>query len=354
MEAHFLPADAAGIVHITADDTILLACPGSVINGVDTETAEATCSSGSSFIVDGKTMSVSSIICSRHPFHTARLTGNTCLDDKKEVEIGFELPERFIRQITLCFDDVTQNTLYSIFDMPRNIGGYQSGYPRPSFIEDDFYDVGTNRVDNLYSRNTQRATINEKLGLSSGDTKYIHSSDDYFLSRGHMTAKADFIYGTIQRATFHFVNVAPQWQTNNGGNWNTLEMSVRNFATDSHDLVVYTGTHGVSTLPHAETGEETELYLYEEDGKTGLPVPEVYWKVAYEPSTQKGIAFVTLNNPYSDNFTKYCTDICDQVTWLNWKPTDQRLGYSVCCEVDELRAAIKNIPTDFEVVDILL
>lgn len=292
-------------------------------------------------------------MCSRHPFHTARYTGNTCLDDKKEIEIGFDLAQRFIRHITICFDDVEQTSLYSTFDMPRNIGGYQSGYPRPNFIQDDFYNIGNKFVNTLYTRDVQRETINAKLGLNSANTQYIHGSNDYFLSRGHMTAKADFIYGTIQRATFHFVNVAPQWQTNNGGNWNTLEMNVRSYAADAHDLIVYTGTYGVTTLPHSETGEEMPLYLFEENGVTALPVPELYWKVAYEPSTQKGVAFVTINNPYIDEFTPYCTDICDQITWINWQQNDQKLGYSYCCAVDDLRATIKNIPSDFEVIDLL-
>jgi hypothetical protein len=33
-----------------------------------------------------------------------------------------------------------------------------------------------------------------------------------------------------------------QWQTFNGGNWNTLEINVRNFVGRRGDLIMYTGT----------------------------------------------------------------------------------------------------------------
>ena len=65
------------------------------------------------------------------------------------------------------------------------------------------------------------------LGSKELGEKYVKSSGDYFLSRGHTSAKADFALASLQRATFHIANVAPQWQTFNGGNWNTLEANLR-------------------------------------------------------------------------------------------------------------------------------
>lgn len=357
--AYYLP-DNNGIVHITATDVINLACPEGevVLNGASTNEPllEATCSSGSSLNVNGQVVSISGITCSRYPFHIARYTGETCLGNGREIEVGFDIGTKFIRHLTICFDDVQQNTLYALFDMPGKIGGYQSGFPRPGFIQDDFYNVGSNSVDDLYSRISQRETVNSLLGLPSTSTKYIQDSNEYFLSRGHLAAKADFIYGSQQRATFHFVNVAPQWQTWNGGNWNTLEMNLRSFIASSDiDVLVYTGTHGVTTLPHEETGVATELYIYvDENNNKGLPVPQYYWKVVYNPDTQEGIAFVGVNNPYhySDEDPILCTDICDQISWIHWNQHDQRLGYSYCCTVDDLRQTVSNIP-DFEVTGLL-
>lgn len=359
-DAFYLPApfDTVGNVVITGAEVALLACPGGflTLNGVSTglETAEATCASGSSFNVNGQVVPVSGIACSRYPFHTARYTGNSCLGAYKEIEVGWEIGANFIRQLTICFDDVGQNSLYTLFDMPAGIGGYQSGFPRPGFIQDDFYNVGGSSVDSLYSRSAQTATINSLLGLSSGDTTWIHPTNDYFLSRGHLAAKADFVYGNQHRATFHFVNVAPQWQTNNGGNWNTLEMNVRSMASARGlNLLVWTGTHGVSKLPHSVTGEPTELYLYvDANNNRGLPVPEWYWKVVYDPATREGVALLTLNNPYQDTFDQICTNVCDQITWLTWQPTDQKLGYSYCCNVAEFLTVVPEMEA-IEVVGLL-
>lgn len=74
-------------------------------------------------------------------------------------------------------------------------------------------------------------------------------SNDYFLSKGHLVAKADFLHGAHQMATFMYTNAAPQWQTFNGNNWNALENDVRSFAARTNrDLECYTGTYVILSL----------------------------------------------------------------------------------------------------------
>jgi hypothetical protein len=346
-DAWFYP-QSGDTITFEENESVLFACPGGNLrisgsNQAETQ-AEATCSDNQ-FTLLGKTVGFSSITCSRDPWHTARYSGNTCLGTYKEIEIGFELEDGwFVRVISVCFDDVHQNSLYSEFNLTKSIEGYQSGFPRPGFIEDDFYNVGSNSVDDLYSRDTQRATVNGLVGLSPTSTKYIQDND-YFLSRGHLTAKADFVFGSQHRATFHFVNVCPQWQTNNGANWNTLEMDTRSYVGSIDvDHIVYTGGTGVTTLPHETTGEEIPLYLYVDGAVPGLPVPAWYWKLVYEPVSQTGAVFVTLNNPYQDKPADFCTSICDQFSWLNWNPDNQVQGYSYCCDYNEVKDLIQELP----------
>lgn len=141
-------------------------------------------------------------------------------------------------------------------------------------------------------------------------------TNDYFLSKGHLVAKADFFYGAQQHATFFYTNAAPQWQTVNGANWNSLENDARSFAGRiGSDLTVYTGTHGIATLPNVNN-QETNLYL----GGSSMPVPRMFWKVLYNPNTQAGIAFVSLNNPYQSAASAaqdvLCTNICSQVIFF--------------------------------------
>jgi DNA/RNA endonuclease G (NUC1) len=106
------------------------------------------------------------------------------------------------------------------------------------------------------------------------------------MSRGHMTAKADFVYGAHMRATFWFMNVAPQWQTFNGGNWNNMEMSTRSFAGGyDNNLDVYTGTHGVTTLADVN-GNEVPIHIaYDANNNGILRVPALYWRVVFDPTT---------------------------------------------------------------------
>lgn len=55
------------------------------------------------------------------------------------------------------------------------------------------------------------------------------SGGDFYLTRGHLAARSDFIYRPMQRASYNFLNVAPQWLTFNGGNWAILEEVQRNY-----------------------------------------------------------------------------------------------------------------------------
>jgi hypothetical protein len=338
---------------------VLLACPGAnnylAFGGYGTRTALATCSSGTTFYINLIPYSFSDFACRSYPYHTARRSGSKCYDGtKSHIEVGFEVESDFYKLIDICFDDTVFNTLYSKFTLVSGIGGYQIGFPRPSFLEDDFY-PGIS-VDNLYTKNTQRQTISNILGSTQlGDT-YISDSSDYYLARGHYTAKADFVYGSQHRATFHFVNVAPQWQTFNGRNWNSLEMSVRTYADKNKlTLDVYTGTHGVLTLPDIN-GNEKELYLYvDTNNNKGIPVPKLFWKAVYDPKTQAGTVFVGINNPYENKPQGdylICNDVCSKISWLQWDEKEVEKGYSYCCDVNDFRSTVKTLP-DFEVTSLL-
>lgn len=297
------------------------------------------------FRVLGKDVQFSALNCTDYPAHVARYTGASCGGGFREIEIGFSVGTRFLPHIIACFDDVAQNAIYTRFNLTSKIAGYQSKFPRPTvFLQSNFYTV--HGVDRLYTRHSQRSTINTLLGLAKNDTKYVHPTDAYFLSRGHLTAKIDFIFGAQQRLTFYFVNAAPQWLTFNGGNWRLLEKNIRDYASNnSVDLIVYTGTYGISTLPHAKTGESTELFLYaDENGNTAIPVPEMYWKFVYDAVHKAGAVFLGVNNPYVNTTTTICEDVSDKMKWLSWKKDDQQAGFSYACTIDDFMKVVSYLP----------
>lgn len=75
-------------------------------------------------------------------------------------------------------------------------------------------------VNNRYTQVQQKLSIARYVGNALAD-RYVTSQQ--FLARGHLAAKSDFVFATAQRATFYFINCAPQWQPFNAGNWNNLE-----------------------------------------------------------------------------------------------------------------------------------
>jgi len=345
----YLPEGADGIVTLAAGQRMLLACPGNnngfINTNIGLRTAMATCISSTIFFVNLASHNFSNFACRSHPFHTARYSGSKCYDGtKRHIEIGFLVELDFYKLIDICFDDVLRTTLYARATIVSGIAGFQRGFPRPSFIQGIFF-PGM-QVNNLYTQNTQRETINGLLGLPQSGNQFIN--EIHFLSRGHLSARADFVYGSKQRATFHFVNVAPQWQTFNGGNWEALESSVRAYADKKKlDLVVYTGTYGVATLPNVN-GIETELYLYvDRNNNKAIPVPKFYWKAVYDPKRQVGVVFVGINNPHVSVLQgndRICTDVCSKISWVRWDQRNITRGYSYCCEVDDFRSTVKILP----------
>ena len=54
---------------------------------------------------------------------------------------------------------------------------------------------------------------------------------DDLSAQGHLSPDAGFIYNVEQDATYYFLNVAPQFQSFNNGNWKSLEINTRDLAT---------------------------------------------------------------------------------------------------------------------------
>merc|ERR1719158_1129280 len=90
-------------------------------------------------------------------------------------------------------------------------------------------------------------------------------------------------------STFHYINAAPQWQIINKGNWYELEENCRKLALrENLDLDTYTGTSGVSELPHIETDILVRLYIT--GGQNKIPVPEYFWKILHDTTRNLGVA----------------------------------------------------------------
>lgn len=154
--------------------------------------------------------------CDDYPEPTARETGRKCSDKYTEIEIGFEISSGFIKVLSVCFDEDKRDALYSTYNLSKSIGQEQHSVPRPGGFQDGgFYPGLKPHISTLYTKKHELQTLATLLKSNDLASEYLQVNDNwFFMARGHLTAKADFVYGSQQRATFFYVNVAPQWQVN--------------------------------------------------------------------------------------------------------------------------------------------
>lgn len=338
-------------VDFIAGEEVELACPGSSVVAAGRSlgaTVTATCTNGLSFDVNGHAYNWRQITCARNWEAASVRTNQSCEAGGVVGHVGFQLDaRRFAKLIKICFDHAKQISLYSSYSLTASIGRYASGTPRPSFTQDkSFYSISN--VNGCYTRANQRKTINNLLGLEDTDTRYIVNNGNFFLARGHLTARADFVYAGMMNATFKYINAVPQWQTFNGVNWVEVETETRRYAS-SHkvDLQIWTGTYGIATLPHSRTNKEVELYLYVSGGKKAMPVPALTWKLVYNPSTAKGVVLIGVNNPYEKNVGKHkiCSDVSHSLrSFQQFNKTNIQRGYCYACAVPDFLSKVPHAP----------
>lgn len=176
------------------------------------------------------------------------------------------------------------------------------------------------------------------MGSAKEAGKYINNTS--YLARGHLAPDADFLYAAWQFSTYYYVNVMPQWQSINGGNWNRIERLVRSKAAkDGKDLKIITGSHEVLTLKDVN-GNDVAIFMAKDDK---IPVPKFTWKIVYDPEGKSAIVLVTSNNPfYQETFS--CPDVCEAEGWFKKKWADVAQGLVRCCTYEEFRAVVGTSP----------
>lgn len=250
------------------------------------------------------------------------------------------------RLYTVCHNETDGATRWVHYMQNPENQGYQQRVDRPDFAQGDFYKgLSMNR---LYTQRTQLRTISIILGSDKLAAELIQPSRKLFLSRGHMAAKSDFIFGNHQQSSFYFVNAAPQWQTFNGGNWATVEDHLKRFvARRNINTEIYTGTYGILTYKDVK-GVQQKIYLSVNNSERKVPVPKVYYKVVINAKSRSGIVFIGINNPYATlqdiqkDYT-YCQNVMDKVTYIPWSK-NLLMGYLYACSVNDFVKAIGDLP----------
>ena len=86
----------------------------------------------------------------------------------------------------------------------------------------------------------------------------------------------------------------------------------------------------------------TPIFLF---NSSYIPVPEYYWKVVEDPQTNRAVVFIGLNNPHVKRRPrKLCTSRCSDLSWVDWDIEDKSAGFMYCCELQDARKAVTQIP----------
>uniref|UniRef100_A0A182YBI8 DNA/RNA non-specific endonuclease/pyrophosphatase/phosphodiesterase domain-containing protein n=1 Tax=Anopheles stephensi TaxID=30069 RepID=A0A182YBI8_ANOST len=343
------PSTSSGVLTLDAGETLELACSAGFSLYPSETSIKVTCVIDDQFNYESKMYSFSQFSCTANWRSVARRTTSRCYNDATIVEIGFELGARFPKILDVCHDEVTFDNHYVVHEFTPASAGFQAGVPRPGWIQGNFYPGVT--VNTLYTVNMQRETIATILNSQSRANELVQTTNNgIYMARGHIAARADFVYATQQNATFWFLNVAPQWQNFNAGNWERIESSVKTFvASRNINVRVYGGTWGVQTQADGN-GDHQEIFLdFDANGRTRLRAPMVYYKILHNEAQNSGIVLIGVNNVHIslEEIRRdyiFCTDVSSRIGWINWERENLSRGYSYACEVNEFNRVTGHLP----------
>ncbi|KAL7011614.1 hypothetical protein ACKWTF_014357 [Chironomus riparius] len=344
----FHPANRNGQIQMTANEAMEMWCSGTWASPAGAPNLiTATCVSGQTFQYNGINFNFNDFRCTGWPWWTSRNTGDKCYGNGVLVDFGFQVDSRWLHVYTSCHDLDLETTWFVKHKFTPISDGNQRSVTRPSWTQSGFFT--SSNVNGLYTRLTQTATVATILEDQAAANRFIEADpSEVFLSRGHIAAMTDFIFATEQRATFHFLNAAPQWQTFNGYNWVSVEISSRILASDRGiNLDVYSGTWGNGQLWNT-AGSWRNIFLDWPAGKIQMPM--IYYKLLIHQETLSGVVLIGVNNPHlslaeiQNLGYIICPDVSDQITYVSWTKGDLRRGYSYACEIHEFVRIVHHIP----------
>lgn len=332
------PNESSGLIEIPSGQQVELFCADSFEN---TETFQRkrqllpTCVEGKTYQLKGEKYQLDEFTCKSHSRYYVKRTNTTCAEDSLLAIVGFNITNgRFLETMEVCHNEKLQMTHYSKHKLYPTSYNFQKSTARIGFSKTGFY-KGKD-VNHLYTINQQKKIFGKLLN----DSYDNYFSKKQFLSRGHLSAKSDHIFGSHQRTTFTFINAAPQWQRFNDGTWNTIENEVKRYVSREKITVdCYTGAWGVSSLPDVN-GTFKELFLSVNGTTKQIPVPKLFYKILIHPINQKGVALVGVNNPHinEDQLKQdyiICDDISEEISWMKMKKNNIAKGFYYACEVSD-------------------
>ncbi|KAH8368577.1 hypothetical protein KR200_001883 [Drosophila serrata] len=319
------------------------------------------CVQDTTFAWTGSKMKFRDFTCSHAIPYTVERLDRRCGDDAAETpkhpaafwyRVGYDIGDgRFVTTMELCHDPDLLRTHYARHQLIPASVHFQRNVKRLKFSPAGHF-TGLD-IARIYSHRIQEKVI---------DAGLIDIKAGLFLARGHLAAKADLIYASQQRSSFNYVNVAPQWQTFNGGLWANLEEATRRYVASSGiSVTVYTGTYGQMKVAGSRV-----LHMATDANNSGvLAVPQLFYRVLIDKGQpSRGIALLGVNNPHATLAQIHesyviCDPVEEQVPWLDWLHKGNakgklKQGYLYACSVSDLAQVVHQLPRPLLQVDELL
>nr|XP_040566331.1 uncharacterized protein LOC121116159 [Lepeophtheirus salmonis] len=262
------------------------------------------------------------------------------------IDIGWTSDTNFTTQLSVCHNIADETTWFSNHTIQGSLssfGTFEKDDSRPSYFKEGSQFFTKSSASTSYKLRTQKDKFIKIFGAQND---FFSIRRSFYLARGHLTPDGDFdlIHNSLADATYHYINVAPMWQSINNGNWKVLEGSIRLYVSLlSEDFVVYTGTYGVLKLPN-KNGVKIPIYLGEDEL---IPVPKLIWKILFNPRREEAIVFIGSNNPFLEQIETVCPDLCEDTHWndfLEHRRFEVSKGYLYCCSYHSVKKVISWLP----------
>nr|XP_014088516.1 uncharacterized protein LOC106616392 [Bactrocera oleae] len=344
----YLRPNSSGEIVVPHGEWVKMRCGDAFSKPYTGQTLDAQCAGGKDFRINGEIVNFEHINCTTMSMPTPMRTGSPCKGGTEWLDFGIKFGDSLLPTMRTCFDRLRQTTPYAIHTIDPASMNFKHGVKSKNTSSGDFFD--DKNVDMFFERKRQIKTLTRIVGRVA--STYI--TDKNYLSRGHVVAKADCVFSGQQKGTYHYVNMAPQWQSFNNGNWSCIEDGVRKFAHDHNTtLLCCTGTWCICTLPDVNNVQQ-EIYLkYDEQNDTRkVPVPKFFFRIVIDESTRRGIALVGVNNPYltieevENGGYVIAEDVSHNINWINWERKNIEKGYCYACSVPNFVAIVKDLPLD--------
>ncbi|XP_074033358.1 salivary endonuclease [Leptinotarsa decemlineata] len=334
-----------GVINLKSGEGVTLSCPNkrNLLSPTNSNATFAVCVHDTTLKITNADWDFMDVECTKTVHGEIKKTRARCGDNRGRItDIGYPITNQYFKTlIRICYDEEEGNTIYTEHTIHGGEIQYSSKTSdRPSF---SVAGLGSGVAANVaYKRAFQKSTFNQLLGSARIADEYINSKS--YLARGHLSPSGDFLFASSQSASFYYINTCPQWQSINGGNWLSVEFSVRKAAEYyRHTFTIITGSYDVLELPDSHR-HPTKIFLV---SGSKLPVPKFIWKIMYNEVTQEGIAFIIVNDPFLSVLHQdhiLCMNLCEKYGWgtTSWQIISK--GYVYCCDVNEFADVVDTVP----------